>query len=174
MYGLTEAFRSTYLDPAEIDLKANSIGKAIPGEEILVVNQLGQICESGEEGELVHRGALVSMGYWNDAEKTADRFRPWPVRLSGAVQTEMAVWSGDTVKTDEEGYLYFVGRTDDMIKISGYRVSPTEIEEVGYRIPEVFEMAAFGVPHPVTGQAIVLVIKQNNHAQLNSEKVLKF
>ena len=148
MYGLTEAFRSTYLDPAEVDRRPDSIGKAIPNAEILVVREDGTPCEPGEEGELVHRGALVAMGYWNDPERTAERFRPAPGREAGLCTTELAVWSGDVVVADEEGFLYFVGRSDEMIKTSGYRVSPTEIEEVVYGTGLVRDAVALGVRRP--------------------------
>src|SRR5690606_34685774 len=134
-----------------------SMGKAIPNAEILVVREDGSECEPGEPGELVHRGALVSLGYWNDPEKTAERFKPLPRQRKELVVPELAVWSGDTVTRDEEGFLYFVSRRDEMIKTSGYRVSPTEIEEVVYRSGIVAEVAAFGVDHPAIGQAIVLV-----------------
>ena len=97
MYGLTEAFRSTYLDPAEVDRRPDSIGKAIPNAEILVVRPDGTRCDPGEPGELVHRGALVALGYWNDPERTAERFSPRPGRDGGLCTPEMAVWSGDTV-----------------------------------------------------------------------------
>ena len=97
MYGLTEAFRSTYLDPAEVDRRPDSIGKAIPNAEILVVRPDGTPCDPGEEGELVHRGALVALGYWNDPERTAERFRPVPGRDAPWRTPELAVWSGDTV-----------------------------------------------------------------------------
>lgn len=157
MYGLTEAFRSTYLPPEEVDRRPTSMGKAIPNAEILVVREDGSECAAGEPGELVHRGALVSMGYWNDPEKTAERFKPLPGQRRELVLTELAVWSGDTVRRDEEGFLYFVSRRDEMIKTSGYRVSPTEIEEVVYGTGLVAEAAAFGVEHPALGQAIVLV-----------------
>jgi acyl-CoA ligase (AMP-forming) (exosortase A-associated) len=157
MYGLTEAFRSTYLPPEEVDRRPDSIGRAIPGAEILVVREDGSECAPEEPGELVHRGALVAMGYWNDAARTAERFRPLPGQRAQLVLPEIAVWSGDTVRRDAEGYLYFVGRRDEMIKTSGYRVSPTEIEEVLYRTGLVAEAAAFGVEHPVLGQAIVVV-----------------
>lgn len=157
MYGLTEAFRSTYLPPEELDRRPDSIGKAIPNAEILVVRPDGTPCAPDEPGELVHRGALVSLGYWNDPEKTAERFKPAPGQASGLVMPEIAVWSGDTVRKDEEGFLYFVGRRDEMIKTSGYRVSPTEVEEVVYATQLVAEAAALGVAHPVLGQAIVLV-----------------
>jgi acyl-CoA ligase (AMP-forming) (exosortase A-associated) len=156
MYGLTEAFRSTYLPPEEVDRRPDSIGKAIPNAEILVVREDGSRCAPGEPGELVHRGSLVSLGYWNDRQKTAERFRPVPGQNPGLVLTELAVWSGDTVRTDEEGFLYFIGRRDEMIKTSGYRVSPTEIEEVVYATGLVAEAAAFGVPHALLGHAVVV------------------
>lgn len=159
MYGLTEAFRSTYLPPAEIDRRPDSIGKAIPNAEVLVVDRDGQPCAPGEPGELVHRGALVGLGYWNDPLKTAERYRPAPGQHPSLPIPELAVWSGDMVRMDEDGFLYFIGRTDDLIKTSGYRVSPTEIEEVLYSSAAVAEAAAFGVPHPVLGQAVVAVIK---------------
>jgi len=157
MYGLTEAFRSTYLDPAEVGRRPNSIGKAIPNVEILVLRADGTPTEAGEVGELVHCGPLVSLGYWNDAERTAQRFRPVPGRFSPDGSPEIAVWSGDKVTRDAEGFLYFVGRGDEMIKTSGYRVSPTELEEAVYASGLVGEVVALGVPHPVLGQAIVLI-----------------
>jgi acyl-CoA ligase (AMP-forming) (exosortase A-associated) len=157
MYGLTEAFRSTYLPPSELDRRPESIGKAIPNAEVLVVREDGTPCAPGEPGELVHRGVLVSMGYWNDPVKTAERFKLVPVQERGLTIPELAVWSGDTVRIDEEGYLYFVSRRDEMIKTSGYRVSPTEVEEVVYATGLVSEVAVIGIPHPVLGQAIVVV-----------------
>jgi acyl-CoA ligase (AMP-forming) (exosortase A-associated) len=157
MYGLTEAFRSTYLDPSQVDIRPTSIGKAIPNAEILVVAPDGMRCRPGQPGELVHRGIHVSLGYWNDPEKTAIRFKPVPGAAGELTIPELAVWSGDTVVTDEEGYLYFVGRGDEMIKTSGYRVSPTEIEEALYVTGLIAEAIAFGVSHPVLGQAIVVV-----------------
>jgi acyl-CoA ligase (AMP-forming) (exosortase A-associated) len=159
MYGLTEAFRSTYLPPAEIDRRPDSIGKAIPNAEIRVVREDGTPCAPGEPGELVHRGALVALGYWNDPAKTAERFRPVPGQDPALPLTELAVWSGDTVRCDEDGFLYFIGRKDDMIKTSGYRVSPTEIEEVLYNSAQVAEAAALGIAHPALGQAVVAVVK---------------
>ncbi len=158
MYGLTEAFRSTYLAPEEVSRRPDSIGKAIPNAEILVLREDGIRCAPNEPGELVHRGALVAMGYWNDPDKTSERFKPLPGREPGLVQPEIAVFSGDTVRMDEGGFLYFIGRRDEMIKTSGYRVSPTEIEEVLYDTRMVGEVAAFGVPHPTLGQGIVVVV----------------
>jgi acyl-CoA ligase (AMP-forming) (exosortase A-associated) len=157
MYGLTEAFRSTYLDPAEVDRRPDSIGRAIPNAEILVVRPDGTECAPGEPGELVHRGPLVALGYWNDPERTAERFRPAPGRDPGIPTPEPAVWSGDLVVRDDEGFLSFVGRTDDMIKTSGYRVSPTEVEEAAYDTGLVRDAVAVGVPDDRLGQRIVLV-----------------
>lgn len=158
MYGLTEAFRSTYLDPAEVDRRPGSIGKAIPNAEILVLRPDGTRCRAGEPGELVHRGALVALGYWNDAVRSAERFRPLVHAGQEWRTPEPAVWSGDTVVTDDEGFLSFVGRADDMIKTSGYRVSPTEIEEAVYGTGLVRDVVAVGVADEALGQRIVLVV----------------
>jgi acyl-CoA synthetase (AMP-forming)/AMP-acid ligase II len=162
MYGLTEAFRSTYLPPDQIDIRPDSMGKAIPNAEIVVVHEDGTPCAPGEPGELVHRGVHVALGYWNDPEKTAERYKPAPGQLGGLVIPELAVWSGDTVKRDEEGFLYFIGRRDEMIKTSGYRVSPSEVEEVVYATGLVKEVAATGVAHPMLGQAVVLIAFTDN------------
>lgn len=167
MYGLTEAFRSTYLPPEQVQQRPQSIGKAIPNAEILVVNEAGELCAANEPGELVHRGALVALGYWNDPEKTAERFRPAPGQDPALPLAEIAVWSGDQVVRDEEGYLYFVSRKDDMIKTSGYRVSPTEVEEVAYLSGLIGGAAALGLPHAQLGQAIALVVTPA--AQANNE-----
>jgi acyl-CoA synthetase (AMP-forming)/AMP-acid ligase II len=172
MYGLTESFRSTYLPPSELDRRPDSIGKAIPNAEVLVVREDGTPCEPGEPGELVHRGALVSLGYWNDPEKTAERFKPTSGQPEGLVMPEIAVWSGDTVRMDEEGFLYFISRRDEMIKTSGYRVSPTEVEEVIYATGLVAEAAALGIAHPVLGQAIVVVATARDGVRLDAEKLL--
>lgn len=155
MYGLTEAFRSTYLDPAELDARAGSIGKAIANQEILVLRPDGARCQPGEVGELVHRGSLVTLGYWNDAELTRGRFRPAPA-INPGLSDEIAVWSGDLVRLDEDGFLYFVGRNDQLIKTSGYRVSPTEIEEIVLEVPGVIEAVAIGAPDEVLGHRIAV------------------
>ena len=162
MYGLTEAFRSTYLPPSEVDRRPDSIGKAIPNAEILVLRDDGTECAANETGELVHRGALVGLGYWNDPEKTAERYKPLPTgvggRESGLVLPEIAVFSGDNVRRDEEGFIYFVGRRDEMMKTSGYRVSPTEVEEIVYATKLVGECVAFGVDDDRLGQAIQVIV----------------
>ena len=161
MYGLTEAFRSTYLPPDEVDRRPDSIGKAIPNAEILVLREDGSECAPDEPGELVHRGALVGMGYWGDAEKTAERYKPLPVAVAGREAglqiPELAVFSGDTVRRDAEGFLYFIGRRDEMMKTSGYRVSPTEVEEILYATRLVGECVAFGSKHVLLGQAIQVI-----------------
>ncbi|MFN8851302.1 MAG: acyl-CoA ligase (AMP-forming), exosortase A system-associated [Inhella sp.] len=162
MYGLTEAFRSTYLPPEEVDRRPDSIGKAIPNAEILVLGEDGRECGPDEPGELVHRGPLVGLGYWGDPVKTAERYKLLPsgaqARLPGLPLPEYAVFSGDTVRRDAEGFLYFIGRRDEMIKTSGYRVSPTEVEEVLYATQLVGECAAFGVEHAQLGQAIHVIV----------------
>ncbi|MBK1696015.1 acyl-CoA ligase (AMP-forming), exosortase A system-associated [Rhodovibrio salinarum] len=158
MYGLTEAFRSTYLDPEEVDCRPDSIGKAIPNAEILVARPDGSLAGPGEQGELVHRGPLVALGYWNDPERTAERFKPAPGQPAELPMAEPAVWSGDLVRLDADGFLYFVGRGDEMIKTSGYRVSPTEVEEAIFASGVVAEAAAFGVPDRALGQAIVAAV----------------
>lgn len=174
MYGLTEAFRSSYLPPAEVDRRPGSMGKAIPNAELLVVNESGDLCQPNEPGELVHRGGLVAMGYWNDPERTAERFKPSPVKMDEIPASELAVWSGDVVKQDEEGFLYFIGRRDDMIKSSGYRISPSEVEEVAYSSGLVSEVAAIGVPHHKLGQAVVLVVVGNDDKELDERALIKF
>ena len=172
MYGLTEAFRSTFLPPAELDRRPDSMGKAIPNAEVLVLRPDGSECAPGEPGELVHRGPLVSLGYWNDAARTAERFKPYRSPLTGLMLPEMAVWSGDTVRRDEDGFLYFISRADEMIKTSGYRVSPGEVEAVLYAQGEVAEAAALGVPHPTLGQAIVVVVAVRAGRALDEARLL--
>jgi acyl-CoA ligase (AMP-forming) (exosortase A-associated) len=167
MYGLTEAFRATYLPPEEVDRRPDSIGKAIPNSEVLVVRPDGSLCDAGEPGELVQRGALVAQGYWNDVEKTSERFRPLLGREPGLALPEIAVFSGDTVRKDDEGFLYFIGRRDEMIKSSGYRISPNEVEEVLYGTRLVAECAAFGVPHPSLGESVAVVVTAPDGATLD-------
>lgn len=172
MYGFTEAFRSTYLKPEEIERRPDSIGKAIPNAEVLALRDDGTPCVPGEPGELVHRGALVAMGYWNDAAATARCFKPFQRAYDKSPAGEIAAWSGDTVKMDSEGFFYFIERRDSMIKTSGYRVSPTEVEEVVYAEPWVAEAIAIGVPHPVLGQAIVAVVTARHDAQPDATHLL--
>jgi acyl-CoA ligase (AMP-forming) (exosortase A-associated) len=155
MYGLTEAFRSSSLDPALVDAHPDSVGHAIPFAELMVVRPDGSEAAPGEEGELVHAGPLVARGYWNDAGRTAHRFRPAPLfsKLGG-----IAVWSGDRVVKGKDGLIRFRGRDDAMIKVSGNRISPTEIEEAALASGAVSDAAAFGIADERLGQAIVLVV----------------
>jgi acyl-coenzyme A synthetase/AMP-(fatty) acid ligase len=169
MYGLTEAFRSTYLDPALVDEHPTSIGKAIPFAEILVVNDGGQAAAPDEEGELIHTGPLVAQGYWQDAERTAERFKPAP---SFAMLGGMAVWSGDRVRRDRQGLLHFVGRRDAMIKTSGNRVSPQEVEEAAIATGLVAEAVALGLPDPQLGAAIHLVVRASGDAAEAQEALI--
>jgi acyl-coenzyme A synthetase/AMP-(fatty) acid ligase len=156
MYGLTEAFRSTFLDPTLIDSRPTSMGKAIPHAEILVVDDTGDIAADNVEGELVHCGPLVAHGYWHDTARTAERFKPAPAasRYGGG-----AVWSGDRVRRDADGLLYFVGRRDAMIKSAGNRISPQEIEEAALATGLVVEAVALGLPDERLGQAVHLVVR---------------
>ncbi|MGW8190778.1 acyl-CoA ligase (AMP-forming), exosortase A system-associated [Sphingomonas hankookensis] len=156
MYGLTEAFRSTYLDPALIDANPDAIGSAIPFAEVAVVRADGSRADPGEPGELVHAGPLVAQGYWRDAERTAARFRPAPDWMDSG---GMAVWSGDTVALGADGLLRFVGRDDEMMKVAGNRISPTEVEEAVLAGGEVAEAVAVGLPDERQGQAITVVAR---------------
>ena len=175
MYGLTEAFRSTYLPPAEVDRRPTSMGKAIPDTEILVINEQGKLCKPGEIGELVHRGPTVSMGYWNRPEDTNRALRPNPLLPPEVGDCERVCYSGDLVKTDEEGFLYYVGRRDTMIKSSGFRISPTEVEEVLLRSGELQLAAVIGIPDDVLGQAIkAFVVAREGSTTLDSEKLLDY
>ena len=156
MYGLTEAFRSTYLDPTLVDAHPTSMGREIPHAEVLVIDDAGNVAADDVEGELVHCGPLVAQGYWQDAERTAERFRPAPAasRYGGT-----AVWSGDRVRRDADGLLYFVGRRDAMIKSAGNRISPQEIEEAALATGLVSEAVALGVRDERLGQALHLVVR---------------
>ena len=156
MYGLTEAFRSTYLDPALVDTHPTSMGTAIPFAEILVIDDSGDLAADNVEGELVHCGPLVAHGYWQDPARTAERFKPAPAI---AQRQGMAVWSGDRVRRDRDGLLYFVGRRDAMIKSAGNRISPQEVEDAALATGLVAEAAALGVPDARLGHAVHLVVR---------------
>jgi acyl-CoA ligase (AMP-forming) (exosortase A-associated) len=174
MYGLTEAFRSTYLPPEELDRRPISMGKAIPNTEILVVNDQGQPCKPGEVGELVHRGPTVSMGYWGQPELTAKVLRPHPFLRPEIGAQERVCYSGDLVKMDDDGFLYFVGRRDTMIKSSGYRISPTEVEEVLFHSGVVRHAAVIGIPDEVLGQSIKAFVVSKNGDGLDTNALIGF
>jgi amino acid adenylation domain-containing protein len=158
MYGLTEAFRSTYLPPNEVDRHPDSIGQAIPGAEILVLREDLTPCGPGEIGELVHRGPTVALGYWNDPEATAKVFRPHPLRPAGAPDAERVVFSGDLVRRGEDGWLYYVARRDRLIKTLGYRVSPDEVAEALYDSGQVREVIVGAEPDPERGERIIAYV----------------
>jgi acyl-CoA ligase (AMP-forming) (exosortase A-associated) len=170
MYGLTEAFRSTYLKPSLVDTHPTSIGTAIPHAEVLVIGDDGEVCQANEEGELVHCGPLVAQGYWQDAERTAERFKPAP---KCSQYGGMAVWSGDRVKRDDKGLLYFVGRRDAMIKSAGNRISPQELEDAAMATDLVAEAVALGVPDERLGHAVHLVVRASEGAADAKEVALK-
>lgn len=174
MYGLTEAFRSTYLPPAELDRRPTSMGKAIPDTEILVVNEQGQLCKPGEVGELVHRGPTVSMGYWGRPDLTDQVLKPHPLLPKELGDTEKVCYSGDLVKTDEEGFLYFVGRRDNMLKTSGFRISPTEVEEILYQSGKLREAAVIGIPDDTLGHIIKAYVAPKDDQSLSEEALLAY
>jgi long-chain acyl-CoA synthetase len=148
MYGLTETKRTLYLPPEQLDIRPDSVGIAIPGTEVWLVDENGNRLPPGSTGELVVRGRHVMRGYWNDPDMTSQRYRPGP--LPG----ERLCYTGDIFKMDQEGYLYFLSRKDDIIKSRGEKVAPKEVENVLYAIPGVVEAAVIGVNDPVLGQAI--------------------
>ena len=163
MHGLSEAFRSAYLEPSQIHIRPESIGKAVPDVELYIINEEGQACKPREIGELIHRGACIYKGYWNAPEETAKRFKSISILskvidIEDGLRDETVVSSGDFVYADEEGYIYFVGRKDDMIKTRGFRVSPKEIESVIYNyLPQIPECIVFSIPDKEIEEEIILV-----------------
>ena len=153
MYGLTEAFRSTYLPPDQVDHRPTSIGKAIPECEVFAVTADGRRAKPGEPGILVHRGPTVSLGYWKRPDDTARVLRPNPL-VASACGADIVCYSGDLVVQDDDGFFYFVGRDDAMIKSSGYRISPTEVEEVLMATGGFRQIAVIGLPDPLIGQRV--------------------
>ena len=157
MYGLTEAFRSTYLAPSRFLEKMGSIGRAIPGAEIYVIKHGVGVAGPGEQGELVHRGPLVSQGYWNRPEATAEKMRPCP-ELAHLIGDEPVVYSGDIVRLDDDGDLWFVGRNDALIKTSGFRISPDEVEDLVHRSGLASDVVAFGVADELLSQCVHVAV----------------
>ena len=166
MYGLTEAFRSTYLPADQVDSKPTSIGRAIPGAEILVLDEDMAPCAAGETGQLVHRGPTVALGYWDDPETTARVYGPNPLRPPGTPDTERVVFSGDLVYRDDDGDLFFVGRNDALIKTLGYRVSPDEVAEVLYASGQVVEAVVTSEPDDALGARIVAYVVLRGDGEL--------
>ncbi len=168
MYGLTEAFRATYLPPHLADTHPDSIGRAIPGSEIYVLREDGTPCDIDEPGELVQRGSTVAAGYWNDPETTARVFRPNPLKAIGSPENERVVFSGDMVRRDADNLLYYVGRRDRLIKSLGFRVSPDEITDVIYASGHVLEAVVGTIPDEARGELIVAYIVLNEGATLDA------
>jgi len=176
MHGLTEAFRSTYLDPSQLKIRPDSIGKPIPDVELYVIDENGNECAPRQTGELIHRGGYIYKGFWNAPEQTNARFKSIDIlknviELEGQLRDEVVVKTGDYVYKDEEGYFYFVSRHDDMIKTRGFRVSPYEIESVvEQNIPEIERCAVFSIPNEDIEEEIVLVYSAVT--QITSNEIL--
>jgi len=173
MYGLTEAFRSTYLEPEQIKIRPKSIGKAIPDVELYVIDENGNECKANEIGELIHRGGCIGKGYWNRIDDTKLKYQSITIlknilNLEGSLTDELVVCSGDYVYKDEEGYIYFVSRKDDMIKSSGYRISPYEIESSIYEhIKDIKECAVFSIENEKIGQEIIMAFTSDFNLEIN-------
>jgi acyl-CoA ligase (AMP-forming) (exosortase A-associated) len=174
MYGQTETLRSTFLPPSEVDYHPNSMGRPISVAKIYAVRADGTLCGPNEPGELVQTGDTVALGYWNDPERTAQIFRPAPAQTAPGSQPAIGVWSGDIVTYDEDGRFYYVGRQDDLIKTSGYRVSPTEIEDVLYASGLVNNAAVVGVKHADLGQVVIAFVTTPGNGSLDREGLLAY
>ena len=168
MYGQTECKRITYLEPADLERKPGSVGRGMPYQEHAVVDESGVPVAPGDIGELVVRGPHVMQGYWRNAEATAHKLRP----IAGSPGPWMH--TDDLFRIDEEGYLYFVGRRDDILKIGGHKVSPREIEEVLCQMPEIREAAVVGMPDPLWGQAARAHLVLREGANCDAEAVIRF
>lgn len=171
MYGLTEAFRATYLPPEEIDRGPECIGRAIPNTDIWIVDDHGNEVEPGQSGELIQRGPTVALGYWGDDEKTASVYKPNPLAPPETQEKDLVVYSKDLVKRGEDGFLYFIGRKDELIKTQGFRVSPGEIEDLLTSIDEISEAVAFGVKDDKLGQRIEAIISLESGQTTTVEEI---
>jgi long-chain acyl-CoA synthetase len=167
MYGLTECKRCTYLPPAELKNRPSSVGIAIPGTEAYVVDDTGNRMKPGETGELVIRGGHVMKGYWENQEATDKALKPGPFPWERVLHT------GDLFRTDDEGFLYFVGRKDDIIKSRGEKVSPKEVENVLYALPGIREAAVVGTPDPILGMAIKAVVALEQGSDLTEQNIIR-
>jgi acyl-CoA synthetase (AMP-forming)/AMP-acid ligase II len=168
MYGLTECKRCTYLPPGDVDRKPGSVGIAIPNTELWLVDDDDKRLGPGEVGQLVIRGATVMQGYWEKPDETAKMLRPGP--LPG----ERVLYTGDLCTLDEEGYLYFVGRMDDIIKSRGEKVAPKEVENVLMNMEGVREAAVIGVPDPILGEAVKALIVLQEGADISEKRIQRF
>jgi amino acid adenylation domain-containing protein len=168
MYGLTECKRVTYLPPEQLDIRPTSVGRGMPNEEVWLVDDAGNRLPNGSTGELVIRGSNVMRGYWEKPEETLKRLKPGPI------PGEMLLYSGDVFRTDDEGYLYFVARKDDIIKSRGEKVSPREVEDILYGMPGVLEAAVIGVPDPLLGEAVKAFVTLKPGSTLSERDVIKY
>jgi acyl-CoA synthetase (AMP-forming)/AMP-acid ligase II len=163
-YGLTETYRTSFLDPALARSHSTSIGRGIPGVEVVIVNEDGRVARPGEVGEIVHRGDYICLGYWNDAEGTARAVRPDPLATRECPSPPRALFTGDVGVIDDEGLLYFRGRRDQQLKSMGVRVSPGEVEELLFSSGLVRDVAVVGAPHELIGDEICAFVVANDHA----------
>lgn len=168
MYGLTECKRVSYLPPSQLDIRPTSVGRGMPNEEVFIVDETGQRVGPNTIGELAVRGSNVMKGYWELPDETSKMLKP------GAIPGEMVLYTGDLFKMDEEGYLYFVGRKDDIIKTRGEKVSPREVEDVLHSMPGVAEAAVIGIPDAVLGEAIRAVIALRPGSEVNEKEVMRY
>ena len=167
MYGLTECQRVSYLPPDQLDVRPTSVGRGMPNQEVWLVDESGRRLPNGSTGELVIRGSHVMRAYWEKPEETARRLKPGPIA------GEMVLYSGDIFRTDDEGWLYFVGRRDDIIKSRGEKVSPREVENAIQSLQGVFEVAVIGVPDDVLGQAVKAFVTLVPGATLTERDVIR-
>ena len=168
MYGLTECKRVSYLPPDQLAIRPKSVGRGMPNQEVWLVDEQGNRLPNGSTGELVVRGNHVMRGYWERPEETAERLKP------GTVVGERVLYTGDIFRTDEEGYLYFVARNDDIIKSRGEKVSPPEVENALYSLEGVLEAAVVGVPDPVLGQAVKAFLVLKDGYRYSDKEVIKY
>lgn len=169
-YGMTETFRTTYLPPEEVDRRPGSMGRPMPDTDVLIVDDEGRPVPVGEVGELVHRGSTIALGYWNDPATTAQTFRVNPVRPDGAPGAERVVYSGDMVRRDEDGFLYYVSRRDRLIKTMGFRVGPDEIADALYASGQVHEAIVDAEPDAERGSRIIAYIVLRDSGSLDLVK----
>jgi acyl-coenzyme A synthetase/AMP-(fatty) acid ligase len=167
MYGLTECKRVCYLEPELVDIKPGSVGKAIPGTEVYLLSPEGNPVPAGERGILHIRGPHVMLGYWHKEELSKEMFQ------KGCLPGERILCSNDWFKMDEEGFLYFLGRTDDIIKTRGEKVSPVEIENIIYNINGIKEVAVMGITDEIMGEAILAFVTTHGNTKLDSKDILK-
>ncbi|MBM4782530.1 MAG: long-chain fatty acid--CoA ligase, partial [Archangiaceae bacterium] len=167
MYGLTECKRCTYLPPKDIDRKPTSVGLAIPDTELWIVDENDNKVGPNVVGQLVIRGATVMKGYWEKPQATAEKLKPGPV------PGEFVLYTGDLCRLDEEGYLYFVGRSDDIIKSRGEKVAPKEVEGAIMNIPGVKEAAVVGVPDEILGQAVKAFVVLEQGVTMTEKDIMK-